>query len=166
MVPELYQSMLSRASQFANSRIVLGVHCPLDIIASRSLVSYDLTQAFTNPDYIDNKTTTGTAINLPNLFTAATRPQQLPFGRLRRVGRELCGEPGELLRTLSGQRSDPYLAPDLRPADLKLQAGPTRVRARRRTRRLHPARHSLRRPGGGIMTAKTLANAANGGTDG
>ena len=59
MAPELYQSMLSRASQFANSRIVLGVHYPLDIIGSRSLVSYDLAQAFTNPDYINNKTTTG-----------------------------------------------------------------------------------------------------------
>ena len=54
MAPELYQSMLSRGSQFANSRIVLGVHYPLDIIASRSLASYDLAQAFTNPDYINN----------------------------------------------------------------------------------------------------------------
>ena len=54
MAPELYQSMLSCASQYANSRIVLGVHYPLDIIGSRSLVSYDLAQAFTNPAYINN----------------------------------------------------------------------------------------------------------------
>ena len=59
MVPELYQSMLSRGSEYANSRIVLGVHYPLDIIASRSLASYDLSQAFTNPDYINNAATTG-----------------------------------------------------------------------------------------------------------
>jgi subtilase-type serine protease len=71
MTPALYQSMLSRGSEFANSRIVLGVHYPLDIIASRSLASYDLSQAFTNPDYINNATTTGTAINLPSAFTAA-----------------------------------------------------------------------------------------------
>jgi hypothetical protein len=71
MVPELYQSMLPRASQYANSRIVLGVHYPLDIIGSRSLVSYDLAQALTNPAYIDNATTTGTAINLPSSFTSA-----------------------------------------------------------------------------------------------
>ena len=76
--PQLYQSMLSRASQYANSRIVLGVHYPLDIIGSRSLASYDLAQAFTNPLYINNagttgplSGTTGTAINLPSLFNAA-----------------------------------------------------------------------------------------------
>ncbi|WP_245427361.1 autotransporter domain-containing protein [Roseiarcus fermentans] len=71
MVPQEFQSMLSRAAEYANSRIVLGVHYPLDIIASRSFVQYDLAQAFTNPAYINNATTTGTAINLPSLFTAA-----------------------------------------------------------------------------------------------
>jgi subtilase-type serine protease len=71
LMPELYQSMLSRGSQFANSRIVLGVHYPLDIIASRSLASYDLSQAFTNPDYINSPATTGTSIDLPSSFTSA-----------------------------------------------------------------------------------------------
>jgi subtilase-type serine protease len=71
LTPELYQSMLSRGSQFANSRIVLGVHYPLDIIASRSLASYDLSQAFTNPDYINSPATTGTSIDLPSSFTSA-----------------------------------------------------------------------------------------------
>ncbi len=49
LVPQEYQSMLSRGSEFANSRIVLGVHYPLDVIGSRSLASYDLAQALTNP---------------------------------------------------------------------------------------------------------------------
>jgi len=71
LVPQEYQNMLSRGSQYANSRIVLGVHYPLDIIASRSFAQYDLAQAFTNSAYINNATTTGTAINLPSLFTAA-----------------------------------------------------------------------------------------------
>jgi len=82
LVPQLYQSMLSRASEYATSRIVVGVHYPLDIIASRSFASYDLAQAFTNPAYINNAAmtgpvtvtasgATGTAINLPGLFTAA-----------------------------------------------------------------------------------------------
>ncbi|MCH7727458.1 MAG: glycerate-2-kinase family protein, partial [Planctomycetes bacterium] len=44
---------------------------PLDIIASRAFSAYDLAQAFTNPAYINNATTTGTAINMPSLFTAA-----------------------------------------------------------------------------------------------
>lgn len=62
-VPELFQSMLSRASQYANSRIVLGVHYPLDIIGSRSLVSYDLSQALNNPSY--------TTVDLASLFESA-----------------------------------------------------------------------------------------------
>jgi len=71
LTPQLYQSMLMRGSEYANSRIVLGVHYPLDIIASRALASYDLSQAFSNPSYINNAAVTGTAVNLPSLFTAA-----------------------------------------------------------------------------------------------
>ena len=72
LVPQEYQSMTSRAAQYANSRIVLGAHYPLDIIGSRSLAAEQLAQAFTNPAYINNAATTGTAINLPSLFTAAS----------------------------------------------------------------------------------------------
>ena len=71
LTPSLYQSMLLRGSEYADSRIVLGVHYPLDIIASRSFAAYDLAQAFTNTAYINNATTTGTAINLTALFTQA-----------------------------------------------------------------------------------------------
>ena len=71
LVPQQYQNMLLRASDYANNRIVLGVHYPLDIIASRAFSAYDLAQGFTNPAYIGNAATTGTAINLPSLFTKA-----------------------------------------------------------------------------------------------
>jgi membrane-associated phospholipid phosphatase len=49
LVPELYQSMLSRAAEYSNSRIVLGVHYPLDIIGSRAYTTYDLAQYLSNP---------------------------------------------------------------------------------------------------------------------
>ena len=68
-VPQQYQSMLLRGSEYGNSRIVLDVHYPLDIIGARALSSYDLAQAFTNPLYLNTASTTGTAINLPGLFT-------------------------------------------------------------------------------------------------
>lgn len=74
LTPSLYQSQVLRASEYGNSRVVLDVHYPLDIIASRALSSYDLAQAFTNPLYVGNASTTGTAINLPSLFAAA-QPQ-------------------------------------------------------------------------------------------
>lgn len=71
LVPQDYQNMLLRASTYANSRIVLGVHYPLDIIASRALASYDLSQAFTNAAYMSNAATTGVAVNLPAAYNAA-----------------------------------------------------------------------------------------------
>ena len=70
LVPQDYQSMLARASAYANSRIVLGVHYPLDIIASRALASYDLSQAFTNAAY-QNGTNTTTSFNLATQYNAA-----------------------------------------------------------------------------------------------
>ncbi len=71
LAPQSYQSMLVRASEYANSRIVLGVHYPLDIIASRSFAAYDLAQAFTNPAYVNSATTTAAPINLPQLYNSA-----------------------------------------------------------------------------------------------
>ncbi|MGY2052674.1 phosphatase PAP2 family protein, partial [Methylobacterium sp. JK268] len=71
LVPQEYRNMLARAAEYGDSRIVLGVHYPLDIIASRAFSSYDIAQALTNPLYINNAATTGTAMNLPSLFTAA-----------------------------------------------------------------------------------------------
>jgi subtilase-type serine protease len=71
LVPQQYRSLLLRGSEYGESRIVLGVHYPLDIIAARALSAYDLAQAFTNPAYIDNPAVTGTAINLPALFVKA-----------------------------------------------------------------------------------------------
>ncbi|MEE7462826.1 autotransporter outer membrane beta-barrel domain-containing protein [Methylobacterium fujisawaense] len=71
LVPQQYQSMLARAADYANSRIVLGVHYPLDIIGGRALATYDLAQAFTNPAYINNAAVTGIAVNLPNQFVQA-----------------------------------------------------------------------------------------------
>ena len=76
LVPQQYQNLLLRASDYGNSRIVLGVHYPLDIIASRAFSAYDLAQAFTNPAYINNAATTGVAINMPGLFTKAAAELQ------------------------------------------------------------------------------------------
>ncbi len=71
MVPELYQSMLLRGSEFANSRVVIGAHYPMDVIGARALSSYDLAQYLSNPNYINNAAVTGTAVNLPQMFAQA-----------------------------------------------------------------------------------------------
>jgi len=81
LAPQLYQSTLLRASEIGESRIVVGVHYPTDIIASRSYVTYDLAQYLSNPAYINNAAVTGTAVNLPSLVTAAEGEIQTQLGQ-------------------------------------------------------------------------------------
>jgi len=48
MVPERYKQMVTRAAEFGNSRIVIGAHYPMDVVASRTLALYDLAQLLAN----------------------------------------------------------------------------------------------------------------------
>jgi subtilase-type serine protease len=164
LTPALYQSSLSRGSEFANSRIVLGVHYPLDIIASRSLASYDLSQAFTNPAYINNAATTGTAIDLASSFTSAA-PELNAY---------LSAGCGASVASCAASQVNPY-APSAANAatyannltyglpTLSLKAAPQEAAPAG-----GPDASILLATiyGGSSATAKALANAANGGTDG
>ncbi|MGR7996084.1 autotransporter domain-containing protein [Xanthobacter sp. ZOL 2024] len=59
MVPEMYQEMVTRGSEFGDSRIVLGAHYALDVIGGRITATHDLVQLLNNnPDYA------GQSINL------------------------------------------------------------------------------------------------------
>jgi outer membrane autotransporter protein len=74
MVPQYYQAMLLRASEYGNSRIDLGVHYALDIIGSRALVTYDLAQLLnaTNPAYLQTNVASGaTPQNINTQFQTA-----------------------------------------------------------------------------------------------
>jgi outer membrane autotransporter protein len=73
LAPQFYQSMLLRGSEYGNSRISLGVHYPLDIIASRSFVQYDLAQLLNGDAGYTTTNTVGstTALSLSADFTAA-----------------------------------------------------------------------------------------------
>ncbi|MBE7190463.1 phosphatase PAP2 family protein, partial [Jatrophihabitans endophyticus] len=110
LVPEAYQSMLYRASAYANSRIVLGVHYPLDIIGSRALASYDLAQAFGNPLYIDNATTTGgKGIDLPASFAAASA-ELTPYLNAAAVNAGCGTSAATCANNAANTANDPYVA--------------------------------------------------------
>ncbi|MBB4200886.1 hypothetical protein CCR94_00965 [Rhodoblastus sphagnicola] len=84
MTPQFFQSMILRASEYGNSRIDLGVHYPLDIIASRSFVQYNLVQLLSataatgstqasNPYYYTNTNGSTTVLNLNGQFVSAAQ---------------------------------------------------------------------------------------------
>jgi hypothetical protein len=164
LTPELYQSSLSRGAEYANSRIVLGVHYPLDIIASRSLASYDLSQAFTNPDYINNAGTTGAAINLPSMFTSAA-PELNSY---------LSAGCGASVATCATNQVNPYATSAANAATYasRLTYGLPTLSLQQAPQEAAPAGGPdasillATLYGGSSATAKALANAANGGADG
>jgi hypothetical protein len=56
MVPARYTQMVTRGAEYGNSRIVLGAHYAMDVIAGRTLASYDLAHLLANdPAYLNQK---------------------------------------------------------------------------------------------------------------
>ncbi len=56
MVPQRYTQMVTRGAEYGNSRIVLGAHYAMDVIAGRTLASYDLAHLLENdPAYLNQK---------------------------------------------------------------------------------------------------------------
>jgi hypothetical protein len=53
LVPERYQQMMIRAAEYGNSRILIGAHYAMDVLAGRTLAIYDLAHLLANdPAYL------------------------------------------------------------------------------------------------------------------
>jgi hypothetical protein len=53
LVPERYRQMIARAAEYGNDRIILGAHYAMDVIAGRTLATYDLAHLLGNdPVYV------------------------------------------------------------------------------------------------------------------
>lgn len=56
LVPDRYQQMIVRAAEYGNDRIILGAHYAMDVLAGRTLATYDMAHLLANdPAYIGQK---------------------------------------------------------------------------------------------------------------
>jgi hypothetical protein len=54
LVPERYQQMITRGAEYGNDRILIGAHYAMDVMAGRTLATYDLAYLLANdPAYLD-----------------------------------------------------------------------------------------------------------------
>lgn len=89
MIPELFQAFLYRGAEYANSRVVLGVHYPLDVIGARIMTLYTLTQILNNnPDYLNQDTVSllGQTVTISNDFQSLIADAQLDLRSLLEMG--------------------------------------------------------------------------------
>ncbi|MCW6507765.1 phosphatase PAP2 family protein [Lichenifustis flavocetrariae] len=53
LLPERYQQMIVRASEYGNDRIIMGAHYAMDVLGGRTLATYDLAHLLANdPTYM------------------------------------------------------------------------------------------------------------------
>lgn len=91
MVPERYQQLLTRASEYGDSRIVLGVHYPLDIIMGRTLATYDIVQALNNNPAYTSQTISVFAVGNVTTTNDFTALLGSATGDLRTLLTQGCG---------------------------------------------------------------------------
>ncbi len=77
MMPEGYQQMMSRADAFANGRLVMGAHYPIDVIGGRTVATYYIANWLADPDNMAIFQSASTSLQalLSEGYTADTGPQ-------------------------------------------------------------------------------------------
>lgn len=67
LIPERFQQMVTRGAEYGNSRIVLGAHYAMDVIAGRTIAYYDVSKMLANnPAYL------GSTFNIDNPYAAVS----------------------------------------------------------------------------------------------
>lgn len=71
LVPERYQEMIARGAEYGNDRIIIGAHYAMDVLAGRTLATYDLAHLLANdPAYMNRElkdVARATAMSQPEL---------------------------------------------------------------------------------------------------
>ena len=97
LVPQRYQQMITRGAEYGNSRIVIGAHYAMDVIAGRTLALYDVAQMMSNnPAYLTSQTyansngagTTTVTLSASNNYTSLLSAAQTDLTSALQAG---CG---------------------------------------------------------------------------
>ncbi len=94
MLPERFTALIDRGAGYGYSRIVLGVHYPLDVMGSRMIVERNVAHFLNDPAY-------------KKLFDEARE-------QLRAALEKQCGEPIAECAKPADTKSDPWAAPAMR----------------------------------------------------
>jgi hypothetical protein len=108
LVPDRYQEMIARGAEYGNSRILLGAHYAMDVLAGRTLALYDVAHLLANDPLYTGRTYTGvtyTAGATIKDFQAAVKTARADVTRALEAG---CGETiSECAREDIGRLSNP-----------------------------------------------------------
>ena len=75
LVPERFPQLIARGAEYGTDRIVIGAHYATDVIAGRTLATYDMAQLLANdPAYVGQKVRHGAVVtDFPAALAAARR---------------------------------------------------------------------------------------------
>jgi hypothetical protein len=95
LVPDRYQQMVARASEYGNDRILVGAHYATDVLGGRTVATYDLAHLLANdPAYLGR--------SLRHAPMVANFQDALSKARADMTG-ALQGGCGEALATCAGE---------------------------------------------------------------
>ena len=102
LVPERYEQMVARGAEYGHSRILLGAHYAMDVIAGRTLALHDVAHLLANdPAYVNQVRRGGTIADYPAAVDAARAELQAAL-------RTACGDTvAACAREDTGRFADP-----------------------------------------------------------
>jgi hypothetical protein len=103
LVPQRYQEMIARGAEYGNDRIILGAHYAMDVLAGRTLATYDLAHLLANDPAYMNQTLRSAPV-IAN-YQAAVKAAHADLAALLEAA---CGKPvAQCAREDTGRFSNP-----------------------------------------------------------
>jgi hypothetical protein len=108
LVPERYQQMVARGAEYGNSRIILGAHYAMDVLAGRTLALYDVAHLLANDPLYVGRTYSGGPYTAPSTIKDFQASFKVAREELRKALEAACGKSlSECAREDTGRLNNP-----------------------------------------------------------